>query len=279
MAGRAEQAADVAPNPPGRSTVIRSLAVVVLAAILMLIADIAVSYAVVIASFGRQPWLLVGIPVIAVILVFAVVGILRAITGRFYVLGAVTVALLLVGLGGIGLATGKLTPMLFTAEWWPHFLLAVLCALTLTLFLGPTVLRVFGAAAGVAAIILLVLLPGTADRRVAAVDESRAQADAEAAQQYLAAGRFHFVTDAPSWADAYVVVHPAASTTWTISDTRAIAVIEVTAVADDTDLESEACSRLAPHRSEDHDDWCVPTGDGWARADGRESRSSRAGDL
>ncbi len=115
----------------------RSLAAIVAVAVLFLLADLVGWYIAVLAMFGRQPAVLIGLLIVVAGLVFALAGITRAVTGRSGVGAALTVTALFLVLSAIGIMTGKLPPLLEDLAFWPHASVALLVAIALGLFLGP----------------------------------------------------------------------------------------------------------------------------------------------
>lgn len=209
--------------PLTRSSLGKSFGVIAVAAVIMLGADVAGSYALVIAGWGRQPVMLVALPAILVVLVFALIGTARLITGRAHVPGSILIALLFGALCAIAISTSRVAPAFFGDNAWVHFALPALCAVAFGLFLGPTTIRILGAAAAAGAMVLISVQPSAADR----LAEGGSDAHQEKVAEFLAAGDFPYITEAPGWRNAYVVAGPVESKTWLISDSGSIAVAYV----------------------------------------------------
>jgi len=146
------------PDPSDRPRATRTVAVIVVAAVAMLIADYVGSYVGLVAMFAA-PLALVVVPLSTVALAAAISGTARGATGHRHVFGPVVSSVLLTGVLIYGLFTGQVPLLPLESNIGLH----ALCAVTLGLFLGPWPLRVLGVAAAVAVIALVSVQPTNRD--------------------------------------------------------------------------------------------------------------------
>lgn len=272
------------PSPSGeRVPARRNLGLIAAAAVVMLVADYAMSSLVMLGLYAL-PIMLIGVPVTAVLLAAALVALSAAMTGRRNVLGSVAVTLLLAGVGAYGIVSGALTPLTWLPGLPPHLLVCALCALALGVFTGPWPLRAVGAAAVLSVLAVISLAPTSAEVAEAQRAEMEAQHRQEDIDSFLEDGAHPVVTDHEGWSNPRIHPTGASAMTWVRSDAGAVATILVQASVDEPTNDDWCYAIMRPGESDGTTTdalppWCVETDAGWARADGTGTVSYDDGRL
>jgi hypothetical protein len=265
----------------------RSLGLIIGTALAMLAADYAVSYGVVIALFGGGLVMFAVIPVVAVALAAVIIGLSKALTGRMNIFGAIVVTLLLAYVGGYGLLNHVLSPAAVQNDLPLHLAICGLSALALGLFLRPWPLRILGVAAGVGVLVLITLLPVIQHiEQEQEYAQSQADVSEEKLEYFEAYGVIPLVTDLDGWSNPLVRATGGDAITWMRSDTGAVADVLVSGNVDEATIDAHfGCTWI--HRDGDSNtpapdgsyEWCVHTGNQWARPDGTGVAFIRDGTL
>ncbi|WP_116648709.1 hypothetical protein [Microbacterium sp. Gd 4-13] len=244
------------------------------AAAAMLAADYAMSYAGVMALFGL-PFALIALPIVAAVLAAVVAWVSKAATGRWHVVGAIAVTVLLGTVVIYGFLVGILRPLVLQEDLPLHLAVCALCALTYGLFLGLWPLRILGGAAGVGLVILVSAIPTAAEESALQAAETSEQMASEQLDYYLTSGAYPFITELEGWQNTRVRPTGSEAATWLLSDDGAAAKVIANRLFEETGMDATfPCTMMSrggdagPATEGALPEWCVKTETGWERSDG-----------